>query len=357
MKKLYRQFNELKTDFEISPMNVDDLEKKRIKNAVLMKKKENKSIGKLSSAILIASSITIIGITTLTMTNPVIATKLPIIGDIFERFNNDDKEFVFDEYEQYSTKIGTSIESNGVEITITDAVYDGESVTIVYKMESEEDLGEEPFLEGQYFIKGYEKGHIPGRLMTERISDKEYAGLFIIYLMNGEQPDKIDVQWDGDAVRSEKLEKPLAGDWAFEFTLEAITSNEKKFKNHISQDEGIYVSLTQMVTTPISTTFYFRTEVDEHLKQLKEEKWEVVIFDYLVTDDVGNEYNVLPNGGYGDSPFRLNDRIITKTIEKEASYLTITPVVKIYKNANENRELELVREPYSLEPIKVDLKK
>jgi hypothetical protein len=62
---------------------------------------------------------------------------LPIIGNIFEFFSNESKSYVFDEYNQYSTEIGTTKESNGVEITITNAVYDGESVTIAYTMRSE----------------------------------------------------------------------------------------------------------------------------------------------------------------------------------------------------------------------------
>ena len=41
MKELYREFNELNIEIEMEPRHVDEVERKRIKNAVLMKKKKS----------------------------------------------------------------------------------------------------------------------------------------------------------------------------------------------------------------------------------------------------------------------------------------------------------------------------
>jgi hypothetical protein len=193
--------------------------------------------------------------------------------------------------------------------------------------------------------------------MTEKINNREYAGLFIIDLMTGVQPEKIHVRWDGNSVQSDILDEPIVGDWSFSITLEALESREKKLKNHFSQDKGMEVILKKMVSTPISTTFYFTSKVDGELKQWKEENWEIVNFSYLVKDDLGHEYNVLPNGGgYGDSKFYVNSRITIGKVNKEASTLIITPVVYELKKTDDHGVLELVREPYPLEPIKVSLK-
>lgn len=356
MKKLYQQFNELNIDIEVEPMHVDEVERKRIKNAVLMKKKKSSLAGKLSTSVILAASVAIISIT-LNMTNPVLAAKLPIIGNIFELFQKENKAYVFDEYNEYSTEIGTTKESSGIEITITNAVYDKESVTIAYTMKSEVDLGEKPYLDGPSLIEELDYGYIQGGLITEKIGDKEYAGLYITDLMSGVKPEKIHFRWDGNAVHSDKLKKPIEGDWSFAFTLDALESKERRLKNYHSQDGGMETVLYKMVSTPISTTFYFTEKVDEHLDQWKEENWETVMFRYQVKDNLGNEYNVLPNGGYGDSKFYMNSRITTSTIDKKASFLTITPVVEIFRIVNDDGVMELVKEPYPIEPIKLDLKK
>ena len=93
----------------------------------------------VAAALLVASSIT------LSFAFPTIAAKLPIMGDIFGLFSNDE-EYVFEKYNTYSTDIGITKESNGISLTLTDAVYDGENITIAYTLKSEHDLGDRPVL-------------------------------------------------------------------------------------------------------------------------------------------------------------------------------------------------------------------
>ena len=45
-------------------------------------------------------------------------------------------------------------ESNGIKVTINDAVFDGETVTITYSIESDKDLGEDPIILDTLDIKG-----------------------------------------------------------------------------------------------------------------------------------------------------------------------------------------------------------
>ena len=143
LKKLFQQFNNLNIDTDLQPMEVSDFEKEKVKRTVMRGKRKNHLPRNLSvaAAFLVASSIT------LSVAFPTFAAKLPIVGNIFELFN-DNERYVFEKYDTHATDIGVTKESNGISVTVTDAVYDGENITIAYTMESEKDLGERPVLEG-----------------------------------------------------------------------------------------------------------------------------------------------------------------------------------------------------------------
>ena len=180
-------------------MEVSDLEKKKVIRNVIRGQKKNHFPRNLSAAvaILVCSSIA------LGIANPTFAAKLPIVGSIFELFNNDET-YVFEDFDKHATEIGITKESNGISVTVTDAVYDGENITIAYTMESEMDLGDSPVLEGKLDAEEFQDrykdyGYFP-KHSTKKISDNEYAGLFIFQLIDGPKPDVVHVTWDGDNV-------------------------------------------------------------------------------------------------------------------------------------------------------------
>ncbi|WP_238918059.1 DUF4179 domain-containing protein [Clostridium sp. YIM B02555] len=104
--------------------------------------KLNDAINKLgkrrSNAKKIASicSIFIIGMLLLGITMPAYASNIPIIGGIFKIFN--DKRY--EKYDEYSSDLNITKESNGVKITINKVVYDGLELNLFYTIESEEEM-------------------------------------------------------------------------------------------------------------------------------------------------------------------------------------------------------------------------
>lgn len=355
MNKLYKQFNRLNFDMDIEPMEVNDLEKERIKQTVLEQKKtrlsKTLSVSLVAIVTMIALSITV------SLTNPALAAKLPIIGNIFELFK-EDKDYIFDEYSNHATGIGTTQESNGITITITDAVYDTESITISYTMKSNKPLGDKAFLDGSFIAEEYKKSFTPGSTLIEKINDNEYAVVDITYLMNGKRHDQVNVKWIGESIRRVKNEKeqdPIEGKWHFEFTLDALEAETREFKGLTTKGEWINVTLRKMTTTPVATNFYLSIRLDKDLPQWEGE-WETAFVDYLVSDDLGNEYNVMYNSGFGESRFLLLERFSTTVLHEEAASITITPVVFLYKLVGGN-DLELVEEPFELESFEVKLDK
>lgn len=108
-----------------------------------------------------------------------------------------------------------------------------------------------------------------------------------------------------------------------------------------------------MTTTPVATNFYLSKRLDKDLPQWEDE-WETAFVDYIVTDDIGNEYNVMYNAGFGESKFLMLERFSTTVLDEEATSITITPVVSVYQSVADN-ELEIVEDPFELEPIEVNL--
>ena len=191
MKKLYKQFNDLNLDINIEPMEVSTLEKERVKRNVMIVKRKGISLKILLLRLLFYC----IQYDTWLYVSYIFAN-LPFIGSIFELFI-DDERYVFNNYDQYSTSVGVSQESNEVEVTVTDAVYDGENITIAYTIKSEKDLGERPVLYGdnreltaKEFGNRYRYGGYSTNYMVQKINSNEYAVLYILNSLEALSPRK-----------------------------------------------------------------------------------------------------------------------------------------------------------------------
>lgn len=363
MKNLYKQFDKLKMDTDLQPMDLSELEKARIKQNVLRSKKKNHKPKIASAAVAVVAASCI----TFGVAFPTLAAKLPIVGSLFESFI-DDKSYVFDQFADYTSDIGITKESNGIQVTVTDAVYDGENITIAYTMTSDQDLGERAVMEGKLhaeeFGDAYEHFGFAPKDMGKKISDTEYAGLLVYGLIDGPKPEEIHVTWDGTRIINlDNVNNNHSGDWKFQFKLNALEASTNDFAeaNITSEATGIQVNLTKITETPVSTTIYLSESVDIPTVAMEEDEWRGTLIEYDVTDDLGNEYKAIhyPDIGHStDFKGKLsNPRITTTQFHPEATTIYVTPIVNVYKMINSEGDLELAKEPYSIEPLLISLKK
>lgn len=364
MKKLYKRFNTLDIDVDVQPMEANELEKARVLRNVKQGKKKQHISRKVSvvTAFIVASSLM------LSIAFPTFAAKLPLVGNLFEVFVKDES-FVFEKYDEHSTDIGLTKESNGIAITLTDAVYDKENITIAYTIESEHDLGERPVLEGvlnaEEFLDKYKDYGYSTKYITKKISETTYAVLFVYQLIEGPKPDEIHVTWKGDNILNlANTDIQYVGDWPFQLKLQALKGETQKFsQDSVTTDPtGINVSIAKMTETPVSTTLYLTEEVDVPIAAMEDEEWRGVLIDYQVTDDLGNEYNVIHYESTGHSSdfskeYLGHPRLTTTLFDEAATSITITPRMTIYKMTNSDGTLEQVKEPMALKPIQVSLNK
>ena len=154
MKDIYELLNDVSIDDnEFEEMEVTEFEKAKVKSA--LKKSIPRKKKRMDWKMNVAAAAIVLGLsaTTLGLTFPAYAGNIPVIGDIF-RFLDNGKTGLYDNYKEYSTEMNMTQESNGIKMTINDAVFDGETVAITYSIESDRDLGEDL----QYLIRPILKG-------------------------------------------------------------------------------------------------------------------------------------------------------------------------------------------------------
>ncbi|MDF2066650.1 DUF4179 domain-containing protein [Bacillus sp. Cr_A10] len=371
---IFKELNDVRLDVsEFEEIPLSTMERKRIQKRIYnkistktkMKKKKNYFLLAVASFIVISSF-------TFILTFPALAAKVPIISNIFELLIHDEN-YVFEEYDKHSTDIGITQESNGINITTTNAVYDGENITIAYTIKSEQDLGERPVLEGKIIVDEFgdrykDNGYFENYIV-EKINDHEYAVIYIYQLLDGSKPDTLHVTWSGDTVLNlNNVRQATLGSWSFQFSLDMLDNKTRKFatSEFSTEEEGIEVELTKITQTPISSTIYLSELVDERVVSQEEEEMRSASIEYLISDNLGKEYKYVHYRDTGhstdfDANHRSYPRITTNVFDDAATTLTITPIINVMKVANPDSNgdgpLVPVMEPYTIESIQVPINK
>ena len=257
---------------------------------------------------------------------PTTASNLPIIGDIFKLLGNESG--VYDDYKEFSTELNAMEESNGIKITVNDAIFDGETVTITYSIVSEHDLGEEPMIFEHFEIQ--ESDGIAGTSKIEKIGENEYVGLMTGTYFSKEDLQTAKVTWEINSFKilNGEQEKEIKGNWRFAFNLDSTDSQTKLIGQSVGQ-EGVGLNIMKMAITPMSFILYYEQLASVEIQNL----WHQVYVDLEVRDDLGNVYSGEVNGGSGtDSSMNWS-----KTFEKlhpNAKKLIVTPHVMLRNSDN-----------------------
>ncbi|MEG0133350.1 MAG: DUF4179 domain-containing protein [Clostridium sp.] len=117
------------------PENID----KKIEDGVqkaLLEKSKNKVEKRKKSVVAVVASL--VAILTLGLTSPALASRIPLIGSVFEAI---EKNIHFPgNYSQYATSVNETAYSNGIGITLSDILCDGQSLYVTYVV-----VNEKPF--------------------------------------------------------------------------------------------------------------------------------------------------------------------------------------------------------------------
>lgn len=326
MKDLYKLLNELDMDeTEFHEIEVSEEERIKVKQKLKQSIHRKKPKRRVQRAAIAAAAA--LGLATAGYAFPSAASQIPVIGDIFS-FLSKDQPGVYKEYKQYSEQLNMTETSNGISITINDAVYDGETVTVTYSVESEKNLGEHIHLFDFLSIKGSSGGG--GTMKIEQVDKQHYVGISTINSTEEIRGERVSVDWTIESIVMEQEEKEIKGDWQFAFQVDAQES-ETTLINQSLHQQGIDVTIDKIKITPLSFIVYFSQKVDRRVAG----RWHMVDVDLDIRDDLGNVYEGQSNGGSGLSDgFAMNWSKTFEKLDPNAKKLIVTPRVYMSDGAN-----------------------
>ncbi|EEM78519.1 ECF-type sigma factor negative effector [Bacillus thuringiensis serovar pondicheriensis BGSC 4BA1] len=300
--------------------------KRNVKQSIHTKKKMRSwKKGVAAASILVGVSVAMLGIGF-----PTYAGGLPIVGDIF-RFLDNGRTGLYENYKEFSTELNMTRESNGVKVTINDAVFDGRTITITYSIESDKDLGEKPNIFGYPQVMGFNGGG--GSSQVTKVGEKKYVGMTTMSSNSSKRLDVANVWWNMEEIELDYKGNSIKGNWNFALSLKAMESKEVKV-NGVSENELIKVNIDKMEVTPMSFIVFFNQEESKVLRSI----WDSADVELEIKDDLGNKYAGEGNGGTSTvaEPHKSSWSATFQKLNKNATKLIVTPQVNLRVHTSEN---------------------
>jgi len=346
MRDIFELLNDIELDEnEFVEMEVSEVEKARVKNALKKSIKEKKKLiswnwkkNTIAASILVCISVTTIGLTL-----PAYAKNIPVIDNIFRFFDNggngiDEKHKdypshnsvnkgtgLYNDYKKISNTVNLTKESNGIKFTINDAVFDGKTVTLTYTIESKQDLGNVnismPKISGMNAIGGSGK--------TSKINPNKYVGIMTASNMEDTKLDIAKIQWNIEGMKNPENDTFIKGNWNFSFSLNA-TDSKTLLTNGNSEQNGVKVNINQITINPMSFTINYDQEVSKTTRK----KSDAVYVELEIEDNLGNTYSGRDNGGKGTKDaYNISGSKTFGKLNSNATELIITPHITLINNS------------------------
>ncbi|MFT8351223.1 DUF4179 domain-containing protein [Clostridium saccharoperbutylacetonicum] len=228
--------------------------------------------------------------------NPALAAKLPIIGSMFKVIEKNVDSPA--DYSEYATSLNTVVSDNGIKVTLSDIVCDGEELYVTYKVESKEpfkyELNENKPLDSDQLLENeaYHKvsfsdkelamGKVSG-LDGKFIDEHTFIGMKKYYLKSlGEEiPDSFDFEVKITSITTHVFENNnknqiFNGNWAFKVPVKVDKSISKNIQVNYKTDNGF--SIDSIIITPFSVVinstnpdneYYNMKVIDDKNRKLK----------------------------------------------------------------------------------------
>ncbi|MGL5347975.1 MAG: DUF4179 domain-containing protein [Peptostreptococcaceae bacterium] len=251
---------------EISiPMDIDDAIEKGVLEAL---KEQNKTYSKKSKLSKIAVA-GLVGVLTLGVVNPALASKIPFIGNVFEAI--EENLYFPGNYSQYATSINETAYSQGIGITLKEVICDGQSLYATFVVENEEPFPNTSWKNGKELDMNQlivEEKYIKLDFTDEEPSTDGLSGLegkfidehtfvgvrrYDLSNIDEEIPDEFNfkakfVVVDNYAVEEKDKNYKKWGTWAFDVPIKVSKELKKEIK--IDNIENEYVKLDSVILTP-----------------------------------------------------------------------------------------------------------
>ena len=312
---------------ETEEMEISEFDKAKVKKEVKMSLRKKRKRHGWKMKVAAAAVICGLSVSALGIAFPAYAGNVPVIGDIF-RFLDNGRTGIYDNYQEYSSTVNMTKESNGVKITINDAIYDGKTVLLTYSVESERDLGDQPFIGSYLDIKETSGGS--GSDHISKVGEHQYVGLITGSRLDEKDLDTVKVKWKIDSISVGGTDEKIKGHWNFSLSLQT-SDNEVQLVDQGTEQDGVNVTIDKITVTPMSFIVYY----DQLISKEVLDKWHGIDVEIEIQDDLGNHYAGDGNGGFGQENHMRWSKTFKK-LDPDATKLIITPTVSLVEHTSEN---------------------
>ncbi|MBA2174863.1 DUF4179 domain-containing protein [Halobacillus locisalis] len=292
-----------------------------------------------------------LGLTSVTLgfSFPSTAGQIPIVGNIFEEMS--DSFTVFDTYKPFSTELNNVEESNGIQVTLNDAIFDGKTLTLTYSIMTEQDLGSGLIMKDSLSIRGVSS--LGGSSKIDQVEENAYVGLMTMTNVDEEAIQTAKVNWNIDQFSGGDTQETIDGNWDFSFKLESTDYQVQEVMEKVEQDD-VQVTVETLMMNPMSFSLRYTQTISEEV----DSHWNEVDVDLIVQDDLGNVYGGEGNGGTEDGRTSTWSKTF-KAVHPDASKLIVTPQVSLQNsersggsvNADTGEEISSYSESSSEDPL------
>ncbi len=318
MKNIYELFNSIDIDEkEFIEIETNEIESMKLKNSLknsinTRKKKKGKYV--------LAASIAFVVVLTLGVSFPTYARRIPIVGNVFSVL----EDSIYKNYKESANEINITKESNGINITVNDAIFDGTNITLTYTIESNRDLGEDISLWNYIKLKEIEHSGSSTEHSFIKISENTYIGQDNISLFDlfKSPKDSIDFTLDIRGIIDVDNGSETKGKWKFDISLDA-TEGKTTLVNKSVESEGVMATIERVTINPMSVLISYSQSVSDDIIN----KYDSVMMNLEVRDDLGNIYEIKGHGSTGDTKMNQLSSITVEKLKDEAKKLIVTPKV------------------------------
>jgi hypothetical protein len=340
MKQEYKDMLDLDIE-NLEPMPLTKEQKAAMKSRIMKKTRVKKPyrIGRVAAAVFLGASV----LTASFMTIPAIANQIPFVQNILSYFEDDALPNSYTDLAEFVNQVQSS---NGIDIMIENAVYDGTNVFVTYAIQTDIDLGKMPRADG--FLNVEPASGSGGTGTVEKINETTYVGVEkVTPHFDEKSPEKVIVEWEPLAFWNYETNKQFEGDWKFEFTLVQLPTNIQLLEETGEQD-GIKVAMKSIEESEMTAVLQYEYFVDETLL----EKWPFISVELAdVKDNLGNEYEINGNGGVSHHNGTVNQsRATIYSLHPDANSLTMTPEIFYANGSGEVVEVK------KMKPITIKIK-
>ena len=232
-------------------------EKKRAKQKVIFKRSA------------IAAGIIVAGTTMAGMINPELVSAIPIVGDVFEYFNDGVYKQASDKYEELGKDVNVTIEDNGVKVTLNKVIIDDNILVASLLVESDKFIGYDEWRSPQDFLNTdlniLINGEIPSSWSPKVTIVNESTAAIILEANVSHIKIGNEVNIDLDINNFTRGRKTLAkGNWDFNIkTIKGSESNIYEVNKSLKlTDEEI--NIEKLVITPLNNRLTFSGITDDY---------------------------------------------------------------------------------------------